>query len=947
MRTLRSIAAATGFAVALVSLAAPSFATPANKSAFVRYFGKYLDAKLNACTTCHTKEKGAGLPTSLKEYPHNAFGRRLARVVEEMALTKQPTDIGARINRVANEDSDGDGVSNQDELLSGHNPGNAKDKPSASELTRLVSIRAEFKNYLAAYRWKPFEPVTLPAVTAPSKAWQAKNPQFTLRNPIDSLLATEYEAKKLIPRPQADKVTLLRRVTIDLIGLNPTPAEIDAFVKDRSPNAYEKVVDRLLGDTRYGERWARHWMDVWRYSDWAGWTDGGQIRDSQPHIWRWRDWIVESLNKDKPYDRMVTEMLAADELYPEDADALRGTGFLARNYKMLSREQWLEDTLNHTSKAFLGITMHCAKCHDHMYDPLSQRDYYRMRAIFEPHQVRIDRVPGQADIVKDGLPRTYDADLKAITYLYPRGDERNPDKTQIMQPGVPGSLGGHFDPATTKLTTLAYQPGKRDFVIKETIAASETVIKNAKDALAALKAEAGTDARRLAELPVEIAEANHKALLSVLEAERLEDTGKKDSEEWKRVATEAASQQRLAAAKQAEFNLKVATITSQKAREALAELVRTNTADKGQKAEMNVQMADGKLKEATAAFAKADSAFKSAPTTAFTPRADKTYPAESTGRRTAFAKWVTDKQNPLAARVAVNHMWARHFGEGIVPSLEDFGRNGRTATNPRLLDWLAASFLGRDEGGGMRVETAGKRSSLIPHPSSLGWSMKKLHRLIVTSSAYRMASTSDARNAKIDPDNVSLWRMNSRRLEAEAVRDNVLWASGRLDKTMGGPEIDHMQGLSTLRRSIYLREAAEKYVEFLQIFDGPNVTECYERKTTVMPQQALALANSELAIREARMLARELSKTNTSDAITFVREAFLRTLARVPTSSETKECLAFLDREAKRVAGEKIDPATCAQKPEDASKPSADTAIRARENLALVLFNHTEFVTVR
>src|ERR1051325_7164226 len=173
-------------------------------------------------------------------------------------------------------------------------------------------------------------------------------------------------------------------------------------------------------------------MDIWRYSDWAGWTGGNQIRDSQPHIWRWRDWIVESLNKDAPYSEMLTDMLAADELYPQDNDKLRATGFLVRNYKMLSREQWLEDTINHTSKAFLGLTMHCAKCHDHKYDPIAQTEYYELRAIFEPHKVRIDHIPGQPDTAKDGLTRVYDAEPAAPTYLFTRGDERQPVKDHAM-----------------------------------------------------------------------------------------------------------------------------------------------------------------------------------------------------------------------------------------------------------------------------------------------------------------------------------------------------------------------------------------------------------------------------------------------------------------------------------------------------------------------------------
>jgi hypothetical protein len=272
-------------------------------------------------------------------------------------------------------------VANEDELLLGTNPGDAKDLPTPEVLAQLPAKRAEFQKFLASYRWRPFERVQRPTVP------KVKNPDW-VRTPIDAFIAAEHEERGLTPRPLTNKAVLLRRVYLDLIGLSPTPEEQQAFEDDHSSDAYEKVVDRLLSDPRYGERWGRHWMDVWRYSDWAGWTDGKQVRDSQRHIWRWRDWIVDSLNEDKGYDQMVVQMLAADELTPDDTNALRATGFLVRNYKMLSREQWLEDTVKHTSQAFLGVTLGCAKCHDHMTDPILQTDYYQVRAIFEPHQVR-------------------------------------------------------------------------------------------------------------------------------------------------------------------------------------------------------------------------------------------------------------------------------------------------------------------------------------------------------------------------------------------------------------------------------------------------------------------------------------------------------------------------------------------------------------------------------
>jgi hypothetical protein len=210
------------------------------------------------------------------------------------------------------------------------------------------------------------------------------------RNPIDAFVAAERERRGLVPMPPAERDVLLRRLTLDLTGLPPTPGELDADVAETSPTIDETVIDRLLASPRYGERWGRHWMDVWRYSDWAGYQQ--EVRNSQPHVWRWRDWIVESLNADKPYDQMVREMLAGDEIAPDDPNTVRATGYLVRNWYKFNRNVWLDDTVEHTFKAFLATTINCARCHDHRYDPISQQDFYRAKAVFEPHDVRTDPV---------------------------------------------------------------------------------------------------------------------------------------------------------------------------------------------------------------------------------------------------------------------------------------------------------------------------------------------------------------------------------------------------------------------------------------------------------------------------------------------------------------------------------------------------------------------------
>jgi hypothetical protein len=893
--------------------AASAVATPANKAALERHFDRHLGAGLNRCTTCHLPSPVKD-PESLEDFPHNPFGDRLRIVGDELEAAGKRREIAARLTLVAREDADGDGVDNEAELLSGTNPGDGQAMPSTAQLSEVDQRRAAFATALASYRWRPFEHVTRP------KLPPVKNAGWT-RNALDYFVGAAHDEHGLIARPAAAKEILLRRVYLDLIGLPPTPDEQRAFHDDNSPDAYERLVDRLLADPRYGERWGRHWMDIWRYSDWAGWTDGKQVRDSQRHIWRWRDWIVESLNAGKGYDRMVMEMLAADELAPDDAHALRATGFLARNYKMLSREQWLEDTVKHTAQAFMGITIGCAKCHDHRAEPISQAEYYQFRAIFEPHQVRIDRVPGELDREKDGLPRAYDADAAAPTYFLIRGDERSPDKERLMQPGFPKVLSGdrlkpvlEIHPRT--LPREATSPDTRPFVIRATVEASERQMEVARKTLNEAKSEAPPHAGKLkrSELELAVAEANHEALLAVLRVEELELGGGKSNDAWTEAATKASRLQLAAALAGARVSLHKA--------EAAEEALRKPTAsepaagkDKPVDAKALAKAVEA-LDKARKDLTDAEAAAGREPTTSYKPREKQEFPNTSTGRRLALAKWLTDADHPLTARVAVNHIWLRHFGRGIATTPENLGTDGARPSHPALLDWLAAELISR------------------------GWQMKPIHRLIVTSATYRMASTPDEANRQIDPDNVFLWRAPSRRIEAELVRDGLLFAAGNLDLSMGGPEVDHKEGLTSKRRSIYLRSAAEKQVEFLNIFDGPGITECYQRHTTVMPQQSLALGNSQIAIEQSKALAKRVTAECGDDDAAFVERLFRRTIARGATPQELQECVDFLHGNA---AGQRNSGFVPVANTPAVAAPKA----RARENLALILFNHHEFVTAR
>lgn len=877
-------------------------ATPANKKSLETYLGPFAKRAID-CRVCHLPDP-PGNNVSLDEIdkPHNAFGLRLKAVRKELARAGKPTDLESRLAFIVNEDSDGDGISNLVELLTGHYPGDPSDKPTAEELKNIDARLAEFAKYQARYRWKPFEPVTKPVP-----------PSIIGFDGLDAFIESARREQGLQPRPQAPKDALLRRVYIDLIGLPPTREERAAFVNDPSPKAYEQVVDRLLASPLHAERWARHWMDVWRYSDWAGY--GMEVRESQPHIWHWRDWIIDSIQADKGYDQMVREMLAGDELVPNDPNTVRATGFLVRNWFRFNRNVWLDQTVEHTAKAFLGVTLNCARCHDHKYDPFRQDEYYAFRAFFEPHQIRTDRLPGQPSTEKDGLPRVYDAELAAQTYLFIRGNEAQPDKDQLCEAGVPKALKGPtLQISNVSLPRDAYDVEGRECVLQERIQDASTWIHNGAKSLqdarmsatsrfVGMVAPSGSPwlsipALWLKQKEIELVRAD--LLVGQLELVQSQEalsqrqqhpSGAPSAEASQLFQLQLVQRQRTAAEErrnlyQAELNLYQV------------------------KGKQNQQIQRDKIKSAGIALKQAEETLAKPLDLAWRQPPPK-YPSTSTGRRTALAKWITDSRNPLTARVAVNHVWLRHFGQPLVPTVFDFGKNGQPPSHPALVDWLASEFMQN------------------------GWSMKKLHKLIVMSKTYRMDSTPDSSNVVHDPDNRWYWRRLPQRMEAEVVRDSLLYLSGRLDFTRAGPDLDQNLGLTTNRRSLYYRHANEKQMVFLTTFDVAGPTECYRRASSVVPQQALALANSSLAQESSSAIARKVAESLGPQAppSAFVSAIFEQILARAPTAQEDTLCLRFLKEQENRAA---------------ASSNATETATqRARSSLVHVLLNHHELVTIR
>jgi hypothetical protein len=585
---------------------------------------------------------------------------------------------------------------------------------------------------------------------------------------LDELLDKVRHERGLVPQAPSESALWLRRVSLDLTGLPPTLEEQNALIAQDSPVARRRIVDRLLASPQHGERWGRHFMDIWRYSDWYGL--GEQLRFSQKHLWHWRDWIVDSLNAGKGYDRMIQEMLAGDELEPGNPDVLRATGFLARNYYLFNRTTWLDDVIEHTSKAFLGLTMNCVKCHAHKYDPFTHEDYYAMRAIFEPYHVRLDAQPGQPDLEKDGLPRAYDLYLDRPTHVHVKGDEKQPVTSKVIPPAIPAAL--------------AFKP--------------------------------------LQIAPIRLSEADAQSRRGLAKLVLGKDKAKTTRE-----------------------------ITSLKALEGPAETDQTR----------------------------------------YLP-----FPNQSTGRRSALARWITDRQNPLTARVIVNHLWLRHFGQPLVASVFDLGRQSKVPPLQNLLDYLAVELMEN------------------------GWSLKHMHRLMVLSEAYAMTSSSAnaaSVNRERDPENHFLWRMNPVRMDAQTLRDSLLHLSGRLDPRIGGPTLDPKSGDKFLRRSLYFNQTFDESNLFLETFDNASVLDCYRRPESIVPQQALALMNGQTSLTSAEVIARRLDQLGDE---AFIRTAFQTLLATRPGPEELKSSLEGL--------------------------AELGTKQRARTAFIHTLLNHHDFVTI-
>ena len=605
-----------------------------------------------------------------------------------------------------------------------------------------------------------------------------------LVSPVDYSLQANYESHRLHPVGPAEKRVLIRRATYDLTGLPPTPDEVDAFLADESANAFEKVVDRLLASPRYGEQWGRHWLDVVRYAD----TAGDNADFPVPQLYKYRNYVIDAFNNDKPYDEFLREQIAGD-LLPVKGEAEKHEHIIATGYIALSRrfgsrnnEFWLtiQDTIDNVGKSMLGLSLGCARCHDHKFDPVPTSDYYALYGIFASTKYAF---PGTEiyNHPKDFAPLAPPDEAQKLKDYYDKLAELDDRIEKLVQERAP---------------LLARQKALKQSTTQPTTRPVEVVIKG----------------RTLKEVLAEMAEARE-------ELRRLEYKGPPNVDRAFAVSEGTPHDVRIQ--------------------------------HKGIPTELGDKVARGFLQVLGG---------------------QKVPTSEKGSGRLELARWITDPSNPLTARVMVNRIWEYHFGKGIVATPNDFGHRGQPPTDPALLDYLATRF------------------------TKEGWSVKAMHKLIMLSRAYQMASVEDPADAAIDPNNNYLWHFNSRRLSAEEIRDSILADSGSLDSTMDpGPHpfppesewhyTQHKPFVAdypTNRRSIYLMQQRIRKQPYLAVFDGADTNDTSpDRPLSTTAIQALFMMNDpfmheqadKLAVRVGLALPDEAKRIDYAYQILFARPA--------------------------------------------------------------------------
>lgn len=690
-------------------------------------------------------------------------------------------------------------------MLDGSMPPDKEAKELAVELPTDPEIE-KVKAWVAAGAPADAAPLPpTPAITAKDRSfWSFQPPKrpavpsvkaaSRVRNPIDAFLLAKLESKGLSYAPPADRLSLARRLYLDLTGLPPTPAQMDEYLRDSSPNAYENLVDRLLASPHYGERYGQHWLDIAGYADSEGF---GQDDGVRRYAWRYRDYVIRALNADKPYNQFLLEQIAGDELSDdwkrakdgiasqETLDRLAATGFLRTapdptnsNERGLLAERMniIAEEVEVLSSSVMGLTVGCARCHNHKYDPLPQRDYYRLSAILQ----------------------------------------------------------SAYDPYEWR------SPNKREY---------DLALASERQAIAANNAPLEAELAKL-RAKIEALSAPFHAKEPSLKGRALE---KKFPELAEQVAPLQKEMEELRRKLKAKPHVRILNDNPEPSQFFL--LRRGDPVGFGEPVDAGVP-----------------TLFDMPGLEPYSPQAP--FPGTS-GRRLALAKWLTQPNHPLTARVAVNQMWMRHFGSGIVPSVANFGRSGMAPTHPELLDWLATEFIAR------------------------GWSMKQMHRLMVTSEAYRQTSRIPDVANTADPDNALLSRMPLRRMDAETLFDSLVTVAGRLDATAFGPaaevevradkEVTVKATPAGYRRAIYALHRRQTPVSLLEAFDQPAMTpNCTERRRSNVATQALHMMNGSMTWDLAKYMAGRVIDESEGDRAKQVERIYLRAYARKPSPDELR-----------------------------------------------------------
>jgi hypothetical protein len=672
-------------------------------------------------------------------------------------------------------------------------------------------------------------------------------------NPIDAFVRSRLLSAGLDLSPEADRATLIRRLKIDLHGLPPTPDEVDAFVADPSEHAYENLVDRLFESPQFGVRWARHWLDVAGYSE----TDGNPTKDTErQHAWRYRDYVIESLNRDKPYDQFLLEQLAGDECIegtpdPESdrhVELMTATGFLrmapditATNNNLLDRNQAVADMIKVVGSSILGLSVGCAQCHDHRYDPITIEDYYRYRAIFDP-----------------AFPLA----------AWQQPDQRLIDLTPAADRAAADAIEAEAVRREKDLAERKREVGKKIFNMN--LAAAPEHVRQSLVAAVAVPADKQTEEQKKLLLEYPMVRSVDAIVGQLIEFDKVNN-----NENYKRFDAESKE---IAKFRQ----------TKPPARLIMAVRDRADVTPESKVFFRGDPEQPKKNVEPGEVYVLArDRAGATIPAT-------KNESSPSFGRRLSYARQLTDGTHPLVARVAVNRLWQHHFGMGLVPTPGDFGAFGQRPTHPELLDWLASDLV---DGG---------------------WHLKRMHKQMVMSQTYRQQSQRTALIDEHDPDNRLYGRANLRRLDAETIRDAMLQLSGDLNLKLGGPSVpvaEDGEGRATIgrrilneglyagiedigadkyRRSIYLQSKRGLPLSLLETFDMPAMNpNCDARRCSTVAPQALLFLNEQSIIQFADKTAERLwSETSESDAQ--IQRLFLKLFAKPPTESEQVACREYL-----------------------------------------------------